>query len=32
MCAGVNRGADPCSAHILRKVEAVIICVPSLVP
>lgn len=31
MCAGVNRRADPCLTHILRKVETVIIYAPSLV-
>lgn len=30
MRAGVNRRADPVPARILRKVEEVIICVPSL--
>lgn len=30
MHVGVNRRADPRPARILRKVEAVIICAPSL--
>ncbi|MBP2054560.1 hypothetical protein J2Z21_007569 [Streptomyces griseochromogenes] len=30
MCAGVNRRADPYPGRILRKVEAVITCAPSL--
>lgn len=30
MCAGVNRRTDPSATAVLRKVEDVITCVPSL--
>ncbi|ROP52489.1 hypothetical protein EDD94_1956 [Streptomyces sp. PanSC9] len=30
MCTGVNRRTDPYPARVLRKVEDVIICAPSL--